>query len=140
MCGGNLISATGETVGVCDSCGTRQTLPRDQTAEYDAKVRLAMSPSRWRVSESIENTRVNGESAHGAFDDELLSKAMKIAFEKGEISTSMIQRKLKLGYARAGRIIDEMEEKGYVSERQGSNPRRVLVSYDEFFQSGNNGR
>ncbi len=101
-------------------------IKKDQTAEYDAK-----------VSESIENASAGGEHSAGAFDDELLPKAMKIAFEKGEISTSMIQRKLKLGYARAGRIIDEMEEKGYISERQGSNPRRILVSYDEFFSYEN---
>jgi S-DNA-T family DNA segregation ATPase FtsK/SpoIIIE len=101
-------------------------IKKDQTADYDAK-----------VSESIENANAGGEGSTGVFDDELLPKAMKVAFEKGEISTSMIQRKLKLGYARAGRIIDEMEEKGYISERQGSNPRRILVSYDEFFSYEN---
>ncbi len=104
-------------------------IKKNQTADYDDT-----------VSESIENGGTDSLTARGEYDDELVPQAMKIAFEKGEISTSMIQRKLKLGYARAGRIIDEMEERGFISERQGSNPRRVLISYEEFFNSDNEGK
>lgn len=67
-------------------------------------------------------------------DDALIRKAMEIAFQnKGKLSTSLIQRKLRVGYSRAGRLVDEMEERGYISPADGSKPREVLVSYEEFF-------
>jgi S-DNA-T family DNA segregation ATPase FtsK/SpoIIIE len=59
--------------------------------------------------------------------DVLTEDAMNIAFEYNQISTSMIQRKLQVGYARAGRIIDELEERGLISGPNGSKPRQILV-------------
>ena len=61
--------------------------------------------------------------------DALLSDAIKLAIELGQISTSMIQRRLGVGYSRAGRIIDQMEARGIVSPPNGSKPRDVLVSH-----------
>lgn len=61
--------------------------------------------------------------------DALLPDAIKLAVELGQISTSMIQRRLGVGYARAGRIIDQMEARGIVSPANGSKPRDVLVSH-----------
>lgn len=61
--------------------------------------------------------------------DELLNDAIKLAVELGKISTSMIQRRLSVGYSRAGRIIDQMEARGIVSPPNGSKPRDVLVSH-----------
>lgn len=60
--------------------------------------------------------------------DELLPQAIEIAAELGQISTAMIQRKLKVGYSRAGRIIDQMEERGIISGANGSKPRQVYVN------------
>ncbi len=60
--------------------------------------------------------------------DELLPKAIEIAIASGQISTSMVQRRLGVGYARAGRIIDQMEARGIISGADGSKPRNVLVS------------
>ena len=51
--------------------------------------------------------------------------------ETGQASTSFIQRKFKVGYARAGRIIDQMEERGVISGYQGSKPRQVLMSLEK---------
>ena len=63
--------------------------------------------------------------------DELLIEAIELAVEMECISASMIQRKFKVGYARAGKIIDQMEEQGIVSQFEGSKPRRILISkYD----------
>ncbi|MDO5717548.1 MAG: DNA translocase FtsK 4TM domain-containing protein [Tissierellia bacterium] len=60
--------------------------------------------------------------------DELLSEAIDIVIQEGQASVSLIQRKLRVGYSRAGRIIDEMNALGVVEDHQGSKPRRVLVS------------
>ncbi len=57
--------------------------------------------------------------------DELLPEAIDLALELGQISTAMIQRRLKVGYARAGRIIDQMELRGLISGANGSKPREV---------------
>jgi len=51
--------------------------------------------------------------------------------EEGQASISMLQRRLKIGYARAARIIDQMEERGIVSGYEGSKPRKVLISKEE---------
>lgn len=61
--------------------------------------------------------------------DELLPEAIRIAVERGKISTSMLQRRLGVGYSRAGRIMDQMEARGIVSPQNGSKPRDVLVSH-----------
>ncbi len=60
--------------------------------------------------------------------DELLPQAIEIAAELGQISTAMIQRKMKVGYARAGRIIDQMETRGLISGANGSKPREVYLN------------
>ena len=64
--------------------------------------------------------------------DEFLMEAIELAVSMGQISPSMIQRKFKLGYARAGRIIDQMEERGIISGYQGSKPRQVLITKEEW--------
>ena len=71
--------------------------------------------------------------------DELLMDAIDVVVETGQASTSFIQRRFKVGYARAGRIIDQMEERGIISGFQGSKPREVLISkerWEELKMSG----
>ena len=74
----------------------------------------------------------SGGDESGLSDDEILfRKAVKIAIETKSISVSMLQRKFNIGFNRAGRIVDMMEERGIVSCRDGSNARKILVdSYD----------
>ncbi len=60
--------------------------------------------------------------------DEMLPAAVDVILETGQASVSMLQRRLKLGYARAARIVDEMEEKGIVGPFQGSKPRSILIT------------
>lgn len=66
--------------------------------------------------------------------DELLAKAIELAVDAGKISASHLQRRLKVGFSRAARIIDQMEERGIVSPPDGSKPREVLISKEEFME------
>jgi len=66
--------------------------------------------------------------------DELLPQAVDVIFETGQASVSMLQRRLKLGYSRAARIVDQMEELGVVGPFEGSKPRSVLISKDQWRQ------
>ena len=64
--------------------------------------------------------------------DPFLMDAIDVVVETGQASTSFIQRRFKVGYARAGRIIDQMEERGIISGYQGSKPREVLMSKERW--------
>jgi len=72
--------------------------------------------------------------------DEMLPAAVDVILETGQASVSMLQRRLKLGYARAARIVDEMEELGIVGPFQGSKPRDILVTKEQWsaMRSGGN--
>jgi len=64
--------------------------------------------------------------------DELLPQAIEIALETGQASISMLQRRLRVGYARAGRLIDEMARRGIISQAEGAKPREALMSREEY--------
>ena len=63
--------------------------------------------------------------------DELLPEAISLVVEEGQASISLLQRRLKIGYARAARIVDQMEERGIVGGYEGSKPRKVLITPEE---------
>ena len=64
--------------------------------------------------------------------DSKFRDAVKLAIDEGKISTSLMQRRLGVGYGRAAKIIDTMEEMGYVSKPDGNKPRRVLITMEEY--------
>ena len=64
--------------------------------------------------------------------EELLYRAIEVALENGKISTSLLQRKLSVGFGKAARMIDKMEEMGLVSPPNGQKPREILVTMDEY--------
>ena len=87
------------------------------------------------IIESIENNnKSDKEIAEDKDDDsdEFLPEAIETVIEIGTASASLIQRKFKVGYARAARIIDQMEERGIISGYQGSKPREVLMSKERW--------
>ncbi len=89
------------------------------------------------IIETIENTNKSDKEmleseASDNNCDPLLNEAIETVVETGQASTSFIQRKFKVGYARAGRIIDQMEERGIISGYQGSKPREVLMSKERW--------
>ncbi|XJS52999.1 DNA translocase FtsK [Tissierella carlieri] len=63
--------------------------------------------------------------------DDLLPTAIELVVGEGQASISLLQRRLKIGYARAARIIDEMEERGVIGGYEGSKPRKVLLSPED---------
>ena len=69
--------------------------------------------------------------------DAMMEDAIKFVIESGQASTSMLQRRLKVGYARAGRMIDDMEQMGIVGPHQGSKPREVLITYNDWLERNN---
>jgi len=81
-----------------------------------------------KAEEAAEaDTEENDEDA-----DELLPQAIEIAIEAGQASISMLQRRLRIGYARAGRLIDEMAARGIVSQSEGAKPRNVLITREQY--------
>ncbi|MDR3051724.1 MAG: DNA translocase FtsK [Oscillospiraceae bacterium] len=74
----------------------------------------------------------NGPGDEQGESDELLAQAIEIILESGQASISMLQRRLRVGYARAGRLIDEMARRGIVAQAEGSKPRAVLFTREEY--------
>ena len=90
------------------------------------------------ILETIENNnKTDKEIAESTEDDDtdpFLMDAIRTVVETGQASTSFIQRRFKVGYARAGRIIDQMEERGVISGYQGSKPREVLMTLEKLHE------
>lgn len=80
-------------------------------------------------NDSINENQLNNEC------DELLEEATKLVIEYQQASTSFIQRKLRVGFNRASRIMDELEDKGIISSRDGSKPRQVLIEKESMYNS-----
>jgi len=87
-----------------------------------------------KQAQSKETKQGNTSSGDMSYSDPMVDKAIQTAVELGQISTSMLQRKLRLGYARAARIVDELEEMGIVGPAQGSKARQVLISKDQWIE------
>lgn len=92
------------------------------------------------VAEEIERNAIaeGGKSADSAEEsgsaDPMMEEAIKCVVEAGQASTSLLQRRLRLGYARAGRLVDEMEQMGVVGPHEGSKPRQVLMTYAQWLE------
>ncbi|MEW6059732.1 MAG: DNA translocase FtsK, partial [Actinomycetota bacterium] len=105
-----------EILGVCE------WVRAQRGAEYSTNV------------EGLGRPPVEGEESLGG-DDELLEQATDLVIRSQLGSTSMLQRKLKVGFARAGRIMDLLEERGIVGPSQGSKARDVLITWEEWEES-----
>ncbi len=105
------------------------------TTNYDQQVMEEIEKKASQTGNKGGNNSVdaepNGDEMSG---DEMLPAAVDVILETGQASVSMLQRRLKLGYARAARIVDEMEEKGIVGPFVGSKPRAILITKEQWEQ------
>jgi S-DNA-T family DNA segregation ATPase FtsK/SpoIIIE len=114
-------------------------LQRIQGAYVD-EAQIARITEAWRTQgepefqeellQEVEEEAVEGGHEDGLDPDEdpLLAEAIQLVAQMGTASTSMLQRRLRLGYTRAGRLIDMLERRGVISGYEGSKPRQVLIT------------
>jgi len=92
--------------------------------------RIKVHKDKLSYDEDIINhiEKGKGDSDHSDESDELYKQAVRVVVENQQASTSFLQRKMRIGYNRAARIMDELEDRGVISERDGSKPRQVLLN------------
>ncbi|MBQ9994622.1 MAG: DNA translocase FtsK, partial [Clostridia bacterium] len=102
-------------------------------AEYDESIALEIERN---ATENESGSRGgNGSDGDGGSDDDpMFTKAIEVVIEAGQASTSMLQRRLGVGYARAGRLIDQLAERGIIGPFEGSKPRKVLMTRQQFLE------
>ena len=124
-----------EVAAVVDS------VKQNAAAEYDDEVMA-------QIEQHVTESEKKGKSAGGAFpageageeeQDELFPAGVDVILDLGQASVSLLQRRLKLGYARAARLMDQMEEKGIVGPSEGSKPRQILITRDQWVQMQSGG-
>ncbi len=101
-------------------------IKKNKVVEYDENVIEEIERNAVPENNSGDDDAPVGER------DPMIEEAIRCVVEAGQASTSMLQRRLRLGYARAGRIIDEMEQMGIVGPHEGAKPRKVLMTYQEY--------
>ena len=102
-------------------------------ADYNQQVLEEIEKKAQQTGKSGKSGQAEPEPSSEELEgDEMLPAAVDVILETGQASVSMLQRRLKLGYARAARIVDEMEEKGIVGPFQGSKPRAILVTKEQW--------
>lgn len=103
------------------------------TGEYNADVIESIEREAARCGQSKKGSAAFADDGDDG-DDPMLKPAIELAVESGKISTSLIQRRLQLGYGRAAKLIDRMEQMGVVSPPDGQRPRSVLITRQQFME------
>jgi len=116
--------------------GTSRLVRAQATFLSDAELRRVLKFIKDQAEPAYDETVLAGsdetdEALGELFDDDLFDKAVALVKAKGEASASFLQRRMHIGYARAGRLVDMMEARGIVGPARGSKPRELLVAYDE---------
>ena len=112
--------------------------PSEEQQEYDETVIQEIERQAAQVSVGGKSGRDVGpsEESDGGLDeaDPMLSQAVEVVLDAGEASTSLLQRKLRLGYARVGRLIDDMEQRGIIGPHVGSKPRELMITRAQWME------
>ena len=108
-------------------------IKKNDSAQYSAEIQEDID------RRAVQSGKGSPAAASAAMDepeadagDEMMPAAVEVLLETGQASVSMLQRRLKLGYARAARIMDELEEKGIVGPFEGSKPRQMLITREQW--------
>lgn len=105
----------------------------NRSSEYSDEIQGEID--RLAVAQKKGKSSASGDDSNGSNDeDPMLFEAINIVVEIGQASTSLLQRKLKLGYGRASRIIDQMEARGIIGPYEGAKPRQVLISAAQWME------
>ncbi len=111
-----------------------ESVKQNSTADYDDAI---MDQIEQHASESDKKGKSAGFSSGEPAEegqDEMFAPAVDVILELGQASVSMLQRRLKLGYARAARLVDQMEDQGIVGPFEGSKPRQLLITKEQWAQ------
>ena len=101
----------------------------DRAVNYDSDVMYEIERQA-----AIDKKQKTGLIEDGPDEDPMLRDAIRIVVEAGQASASLLQRKLKVGYSRAGRLVDEMEQRGVIGPFEGAKPRKVLITESELLE------
>lgn len=104
--------------------------------EYDQEIQQEVDRNAKELAN--KGKKATAADADGE-EDEMLPAAIEVVVESGQASTSVLQRKLKLGYSRAARIVDQLEARGIIGPFQGSKPRSVLITKQQWYEMKNRG-
>ena len=105
-----------------------EKIKETSTAEYSEEILEHIE----RQAEQTDSKSGGSSGDPGEDEDEMIEEAIDVIMESRQASTSMLQRRLKLGYSRAARIIDQIEERGIIGPFEGSKPRQILISREEW--------
>ena len=105
---------------------------RANPSEYDPNVIEQLESMQSGNNGDLAVDEITSGDDDSNSDANLLQQAIEMTVQDGQTSTSMLQRRLRIGYARAGRLVDEMEKRGVVSQKDGAKPRMCLISREEF--------
>lgn len=115
--------------------GVTNYIKKSSSAQYNAEIEEKIK--RIAAEEITQGKKGDDRGGDVIEIDSKMEDAIKCVIEAGQASTSLLQRRLKVGYARAGRMIDDMEQMGVVGPHQGSKPRDVLMTYNEWLEHRN---
>lgn len=115
--------------------GVTNYIKKSSSAQYNAEIEEKIK--RIAAEEITQGKKGDDRGGDDMEIDSKMEDAIKCVIEAGQASTSLLQRRLKVGYARAGRMIDDMEQMGVVGPHQGSKPRDVLMTYNEWLEHRN---
>lgn len=110
-------------------------IKEQEKAKYlknDFKIKENFRSSVMPQNENSDDFIYNSDDSASADDDELFKQAVKLILENKKASVSLIQRRMRIGYARAGRLMDMMEDAGIVGENKGSKPRDIIVDPEQY--------
>lgn len=113
--------------------GVTGFIKKSHRAQYNEEIEEKI---RRIAAEEMDKNSSGGDNDDIVIDEKM-EEAIKFVIDSGQASTSMLQRRLRVGYARAGRMIDDMEKMGIVGPYQGAKPREVLITYQDWLERNN---